>query len=52
MTWWKVKTLDKKSVEEHEFWQKDDMVIRRITGFRWVFGMLRQKEMNLLNLNE
>ena len=35
MAWWKVKTLDKKSVEEHEFWQKDDMVIRRITGFRW-----------------
>ena len=35
MAWWKVKTLDKKSVEEHEFWQKGDIVIRRITGFRW-----------------
>ena len=35
MTWWNVKTVDKKSVEEHELWQKDDMVIRRITGFRW-----------------
>jgi hypothetical protein len=35
MTWWKVKTLEKKSVEEHEFWQKGDMVIRRISGFRW-----------------
>lgn len=35
MTWWTVKTTEKKSVEEHEFWQKDDMVIRRITGFRW-----------------
>jgi hypothetical protein len=35
MTWWNVATADKKSVEEHEFWQKDDMVIRRINGFRW-----------------
>jgi len=35
MTWWNVATADKKSVEEHEFWQKDDMVIRRVTGFRW-----------------
>ena len=30
-----VSTKDKKSVEEHELWQKDDLVIRRITGFRW-----------------
>ena len=35
MTWWTVSTEDKKSVFEHELWQKDDMVIRRITGFRW-----------------
>ena len=35
MAYWKVSTRDKKSVEEHELWQKDDMVIRRITGFRW-----------------
>lgn len=35
MTWWNVKTTEKKAVEEHELWQKDDMVIRRITGFRW-----------------
>jgi len=35
MTYWTVKTVDKKSVEEHELWQKGDMVIRRITGFRW-----------------
>lgn len=35
MAYWKVSTKDKKSVEEHELWQKDDMVIRRITGFRW-----------------
>jgi len=35
MTWWNVATADKKSVEEHEFWQKDDLVIRRVTGFRW-----------------
>lgn len=35
MTWWKVTNEHKKSVFEHELWQKDDMVIRRITGFRW-----------------
>lgn len=35
MTWWKVSTEDKKSVYEHELWQKDDWVIRRVTGFRW-----------------
>jgi hypothetical protein len=35
MTWWKVSTQDKKSVYEHELWQKDDWVIRRVTGFRW-----------------
>lgn len=35
MTYWTVTTEQKKSVEEHELWQKDDMVIRRITGFRW-----------------
>jgi len=32
---WIVKTAEKKCVEEHELWQKDGMVIRRITGFRW-----------------
>ena len=35
MTWWTVSTQQKKSVEEHELWQKDDFVIRRITGFRF-----------------
>lgn len=35
MVWWKVSTKHKKSVEEHELWQKDDFVIRRITGYRW-----------------
>ena len=32
---WKVSTKEKKSVEEHELWQKGDLVIRRISGFRW-----------------
>jgi len=36
MTWWNVATVEKKSVEEHELWQKGDLVIRRITG--WRFG--------------
>ena len=35
MTWWNVATVEKKNVQEHELWQKDDMVIRRITGFRF-----------------
>lgn len=35
MAWWKVSTVQKKNVYEHELWQKDDMVIRRVTGFRW-----------------
>jgi len=35
MATWKVSTANKKSVEEHEFWEKDGMAIRRISGFRW-----------------
>ena len=35
MTWWKVSTQEKKNVFEHELWEKDDFVIRRISGFRW-----------------
>ena len=35
MAWWKVSTADKKSVEEHEIWEKDGMKIIRISGFRW-----------------
>lgn len=34
MAGWNVSPKDKKSIEEHELWQKDDMVIRRITGWR------------------
>ena len=35
MAKWFVETVNKKCVEEHELWQKDDMAIRRITGWRW-----------------
>lgn len=35
MAFWKVSTQHKKSVEEHELWEKDGMVVRRISGFRW-----------------
>jgi len=35
MAKWHVSTEDKKSVEEHEFWEKDGMTIIRITGYRW-----------------
>ena len=35
MATWHVSTLDKKSVEEHEFWEKDGQTIIRVTGYRW-----------------
>jgi hypothetical protein len=35
MATWTVSTAEKKLVEEHELWQKDDMVIRVINGYRW-----------------
>ena len=34
MAQWQVSPVDKKSIEEHEIWEKDGMAIRRITGFR------------------
>jgi len=35
MATFKVTTANKKSVEEHEFWEKDGQTIIRVTGFRW-----------------
>ena len=35
MAQWTVSPAEKKSIEEHEMWQKGDMVIRRVTGWRW-----------------
>lgn len=32
---WVLTTTEKKSVEEYEFWTKDDVTIKRINGFRW-----------------
>lgn len=46
MTWWKVSTVDKKNVFEHELWQKDDFVIRRITGFRWGTVLIETEDDN------
>ena len=46
MTWWTVSTEDKKSVFEHELWQKDDWVIRRITGFRWGTVLIQTEDDN------
>ncbi len=34
MTIWKVSPANKKSIEEHELWEKDGTAIRRITGWR------------------
>jgi hypothetical protein len=35
MATWRVSTLSKKSVEEHEYWVKDGKTIIRVTGYRW-----------------
>jgi hypothetical protein len=35
MATWVLTTIEKKSVEEIEFWFKDGRTIKRITGFRW-----------------
>lgn len=35
MAKWNVSTVNKKSVEEHEYWEKDGNSIIRVTGFRW-----------------
>jgi hypothetical protein len=35
MAKWQVSTKEKKSVEEHELWEKDGLVIRRVNGFRY-----------------
>jgi len=35
MAQWTVSTQEKKSVEEHEMWEKDGQVIVRVSGFRW-----------------
>ena len=35
MTTWVLTTVEKKNVEEIEFWSKDGQTIKRITGFRW-----------------
>ena len=35
MAQWKVSTREKKSVEEHEMWEKDGQTIVRVSGFRW-----------------
>lgn len=35
MAQWRVSTKEKKSVEEHEMWEKDGQVIVRVNGFRW-----------------
>lgn len=35
MATFRVTTVDKKSVEEHEHWEKDGQTIIKITAFRW-----------------
>ena len=44
MALWEVSTEHKKCVFEHELWEKDDFVIRRITGFRWGTVLITTKD--------
>lgn len=46
MTWWKVSTTEKKNVFEHELYQKDEWVIRRVTCFRWGSVMIETEDNN------
>ena len=34
MSHWEVSTKQQKSVEEHQLWKKDNIVIRRVSGYR------------------
>ena len=52
MTWWTVSTQDKKSVFEHELYQKDDWVIRRVTGFRWGTVLIETEDDNPPELSQ
>ncbi len=52
MTWWNVSTQEKKNVFEHELYQKDDWVIRRITGFRWGTVLIETEDDNPPVLNQ
>jgi len=49
MKQWKVTPVDKKSIEEHELWEKDGMAIRRIRSFRngtWIVTTDNDQEPN------
>ena len=46
MPWWTVSTTEKKNVFEHELWEKDDYVIRRVTGFRWGTVLIETEDDN------
>lgn len=35
MAWWTVRTLEKKSAEEHLFYYKNGVIIKIIQGYRW-----------------
>lgn len=42
----------KKTVQEHLLWQKDDYVIRVITGFRWGKYVIEANSPPILNVND
>ena len=51
MATWKVTTEYKKSVEEHEFWEKDGKTIIRVTGYRWGTWTVNTSDNNPPNFN-
>lgn len=46
MATWRVTTEFKKSVEEHEIWEKNGQTIIRITGYRWGSWIVNTSDSN------
>lgn len=51
MSNWVLTTVEKKNVEEYEFWTKDGRTIKRITGFRWGTVYCESDEKPEINLD-
>ena len=52
MTWWKVETTQKKSVEETMYFNLNDWQITYTTCFRWGTVLVESDEKPVFNLNE
>jgi len=52
MTWWKVETTSKKSVEEIMYFNLNDWQITYITGYRWGTILVESDEKPEFHLDE